>query len=73
MTLDNGAMRMALPRDFIEGIAVTTDIFASDNETGEKRTVNYRPVFRQNTYKLESLPGQIFSIADVGKFFQLAI
>ena len=73
MTLDNGAMRMALPWDFIEGIAVTTDIFASDNETGEKRTVNYRPVFRQNTYKLESLPWQTFSIADVGKFFQLAI
>ena len=73
LTLDNGFMRITQPWEYVEWVSVTSDRFASDNETQEQRVVNYRPIFWQNTYKMWTLAGQVLTDNLVGKFFNIGI
>ncbi len=63
----------AQPAEFVEGISTTSGSFPADNQTAEKRKVNYRPVIRQNTYKMDAVVWQFFNQSDVWYFFTLAI
>ena len=71
---DGGALyvdRVTSGSDVIEGISITTDIYASDNELQEKKTVIYRPVFHDHTYLMDLIPGQIADETHVGYLFTM--
>ena len=68
--LENNFIGLADSTSRIEGIAMMTQNFASDNQTGEKLKVNYIPKKFFGTADIK-ISGGLVTQSDVGKLFNI--
>lgn len=68
--IDGGYITVAGAGDTIEGVSVTKNVFASDNQTVAMELATYMPANANQWYEMPITGGSV-TAADVGKYFDI--